>query len=167
MSSPLNALQLETTGKVADADEWVRLSSQSLEQCCQESLMERINVTSINEIHQHDRFAVLSHTLDEIFCYFNRAALETFEQSEPDVYQLHSKYSAPDFVREKRAQVVQQAVVDDLQVFSTAVRITAQSQRIFVLQNVLLWNVYDESGERLGQTALYDRESILPYEDES
>jgi hypothetical protein len=75
----------------------------------------------------------------------------------------HSRYSAPDGpARVSRQSDVQQAVNDDWKQMSSVVRQTKDGD-LFEMVNVILWNVYNDHGERVGQTAFYDRDLVRPH----
>ncbi|KAL3918472.1 MAG: hypothetical protein SGILL_004221, partial [Bacillariaceae sp.] len=77
--------------RVQDMDAWIQLSSDSLQQFTGKSLFDYMSgVTEPSQVHDHERYAVLSHGVqdDPIYCYFNKAAFLQFEFSEDEVYQL-------------------------------------------------------------------------------
>jgi hypothetical protein len=166
---PFNAIP---AGRVADVDDWIRLSSQSLENATGINLLDRMNLETVTQVHESERFAVLSHGTQEdpVYNYFNRGAVLTFLYAEDEIYQLPSRYSAPaGAVRSNRQGLMQNVKEQDVMVFPTAIRISKTGQQ-FQLQGVVLWNVYSSDGVRVGQTALFDRDLIqmLPVpEDES
>lgn len=157
----------EIPGRVQDPDNWIRLSSESLKRCTGTSLFERLGVSTPNEVHENDRYAVLSHGVqdDPIYHYFNRAAFGTFQFPEQVVYKTPSRYSAPSGPERDvtRAKQVDDAVQHDHTVIPEAIRQTYHGNLIRVC-NIVLWNVYDENGDRVGQTAIYDRSQVEPYE---
>ena len=72
-------------GRVKDIDEWIRLSSDSLEKATGNSLVDYMEgVDSLQQIHSNTRYAVLSHgnQTDPIYNYFNKGALQQFEWPE-------------------------------------------------------------------------------------
>ena len=156
-------------GRVDDVDEWVSWSSDSLERLSGESLLDKMEgVGSVAEVHGNERYAVLSHGIQEdpIYNYFNEGALQTFLWPPEEIYSVPSRYSAPSGnVRQERQQLMQNVVEQDLRVFPTAIRQNKLGKQ-FQLTNVLLWNVYNNDGDRVGQTALFDRNLIVPVEDE-
>lgn len=147
-------------GRVEDMDDWVRLSSESLYKFTGQSLLDVMDdVSSFDEIHSNERFAVLSHgnQTDPIYNYFNKAALNQFEWPESEIYSLPSRYSAPDGAlrsdREQMLKTVEQQ--EEVRIIPTAIRQTKSGTQ-FQLTNVTLWNVFDDSGVRVGQTAWFD-----------
>jgi MEKHLA domain len=157
----------EIPGRVEDQDHWIHLSSESLKRCTGTSLLERLGVSTPTEVHDHDRFAVLSHGVQEdpIYLYFNRAAFGTFQFPEQVAYKTPSRYSAPPGPERDvtRARQVDAAVQHDHTVIPEAIRQTHHGNLIRV-RNIILWNVYDENGDRVGQTAIYDRTLVEPYQ---
>jgi hypothetical protein len=150
-------------GRVSDMDEWIRWSNDSLQKLTGKSLLDRMDgVTSIQEVHSCSRYAVLSHGTqqDPIFKYFNDAAFLVFQFSEDEVYKLPSRYSAPGEVRDQRASLVKKVVSEQVKTIPEAIR-QMKSGRKIRLKDVLLWNVFDSGGTRVGQTAMFDRESIV------
>jgi hypothetical protein len=152
-------------GRVRDADRWVHLSSESLKNFTGKSLLERLEISSVSQVHDHEGFAVLSHGVqdDPVYNYFNRAALLTFRYPESVVYRTPSRYSAPDGEERnvKRAQEVREALHQDLKEIPDAVRQT-YSKDLIRIRDIVLWNVYDESGQRVGQTAVFNRTRVEP-----
>jgi len=151
-------------GRVEDIDEWLQLSSDSLEKFTGKSLLDVMEgVTTLDQIHSNTRYAVLSHgnQTDPIYNYFNKGALLQFQWPEHEIYSLPSRYSAPDgALRNDRAKMMK-TVEQQQQVrtIPTAIRQT-KSGKQFQLHDVMLWNVYDKDGIRVGQTAIFDRTLI-------
>ena len=149
-------------GKVDDVHQWLRYSSDSLQRFHGTTLLEELEVDNWDQVDQHERFAVLSHGTqdDPIYCYFNQAALATFQWPESEIYAIPSRYSAPDGEhRQVRQAQVADSVVEDFKVLPEVVR-QRKDGTTFSISNIYLWNVYDEDNQRVGQTALYDRNNI-------
>jgi hypothetical protein len=154
------------TGRVANVTEWLLFSSNSLQQYTGKTLLEHMTeVPSLEAAHENTRFAILSHGTQEdpIYNYFNRAAMETFQYEPEEIYQLPSRKSAPPDLRVDRAALIQASVERGFQVYTEAVRVTKHGQ-LFQINEGLLWNVYDNEGNRVGQTALFDRNKVVPLE---
>jgi MEKHLA domain len=151
-------------GRVGDIDEWVTWSNHSLLKLTGTSLLDRMEgIDSIHDVHSCSRYAVLSHGTqqDPIYNYFNQGALLTFQWPEDEVYQLPSRYSAPGGkLRDQRDILMERVVQEQAQTFPEAIRQTKTGQP-FRLTDVLLWNVFDTEGSRVGQTALFDRDLIV------
>jgi hypothetical protein len=151
--------------QVNDMDDWIRQSSESLQKLTGVSLLDRMEgVETLSQVHSNERYSVLSHDIedDPVYCYFNAGAFSAFEYPPEEIYKLPSRYSAPDGpVRSNRQALMETVVTEGVWTFPTAIRVT-KSGRQFQLQDVVLWNVYDNDGVRVGQTALFDRERVLP-----
>lgn len=149
-------------GRVEDIHEWVRLSCESLERFTGTSLLKVMNVDTMDAIHDNTRYAVLSHgnQTDPIYNYFNKAALLQFEYPEEEIYLLPSRYSAPPALRQDRDEKISSAVQQNVQFIPSAIR-QGKSGKQFELINVTLWNVYNERNERVGQSAVFDRNLIV------
>jgi len=93
---------------------------------------------------------------DPIFFYGNELALVCFELDFTSFTRLPSRYSAEPLLREEResllGRVHEHGFIDDY----AGVRISASGQRFRITQAVV-WNVFDESGERRGQAATFER----------
>lgn len=169
--SPLPAAKEGLSFGVEDPDKWIRLSSESLKQFTGESLLKRMGLpdsdsAELLDVHNNTRYAVLSHGTedDPIFCYFNRAAKESFRYyDDNEIYRIPSRLSAPaGEARNVRQSQVAASLHQDIREIRNAVRVSKMGE-LFVVQYIILWNVYDHSRKRVGQTALYDRELMGPY----
>jgi MEKHLA domain len=153
-------------GRVPDMDAWIQLSSDSLKKFTGKSLFDYMDgVTQPSQVHDNKRYAVLSHGTQEdpIYCYFNKAALEQFQWTEETIYSLPSRYSAPDGAhRSARQADIEQAIQQDVTELASVIRQTRHGE-LFEMIKVLLWNVYD-GDQRVGQTALYDRQLVRQVE---
>jgi hypothetical protein len=153
------------SAQVNDMDDWVRLSSESLQKLTGVSMLDRMEgVETVSQVHSNERYSVLAHDTedDPVYCYFNAGAFLTYEYPPQEIYELPSRYSAPDGpVRADRQALMQTVVKEGVWTFPTAIR-QSKSGHLFQLQDVILWNVYNNDGVRVGQTALFDRQRILP-----
>jgi hypothetical protein len=108
-------------------------------------------------------FALLSHNTnpDPLFNYANRLALDLFEFSWSEFIGMPSRFSAEPLIREERehllATVAAKGFIDNY----SGVRI-AKSGKRFLIQQAVVWNVYDPSGSYYGQAACFSQPSILP-----
>jgi hypothetical protein len=129
------------------------------------SLLDRMEgVETVSQVHSNESYSVLAHGIqdDPVYCYFNAGAFLTYGYPPEEIYELPSRYSAPDGpVRADRQVKMQTVVAEGVWTFPTAIR-QAKSGHQFQLQDVVLWNVYTDDGVRVGQTALFDRDRILP-----
>jgi len=106
-------------------------------------------------------FALLSHNtnLDPLFNYANRLALDLFEFSWSEFIGMPSRFSAEPLLREERerllATVAAKGFIDDY----SGVRI-AKSGKRFLIQQAVVWNVYDLSSNYYGQAACFSQPAI-------
>jgi MEKHLA domain len=175
------SVPLLLTGRVVDLDQWVLWSEQSLQlvNAGKKSILSMMGVSAddVTRIHADTRFALLSHGIqsDPVYNYFNKAALQQFLFSEPSVYSIPSRYSAPSgIVRSSREEILKASVGRSastsksenwLIVLPNAVR-QKRSGQLFRIPEVLLWNVYNDQGERVGQTAIFDTWTCKDISDE-
>jgi len=152
-------------GRVENVDEWLRFSSDSYKKFTGKALLEEtVGVDSLADLHVSEHYAVLSHGIqdDPIYNYFNKGALLTFEYPEEEIYKLPSRYSAPDGeIRKDRSGLIRASVEKGFTVYTSAVRRT-KTGKLFKINDGRLWNVYNTNGERVGQTAFFDRRKIPP-----
>lgn len=108
-------------------------------------------------------FALLSHNTDAdpLFNYANRTALELFEFSWSELIGLPSRYSVEADNQQKRQQLLDQVGERGYMEQYSGVRI-AKSGRRFFINNVVLWNVYDDQGTHHGLAACFDDWAFLP-----
>lgn len=163
----------ETTipeGRVANITQWLTWSDRSLNDKCEDGkggLFDRINailgkqtISTPQQIHESDRFAVLSHgnQSDPKYKYVNAAGFRVFRWPEEVYYQLPSRKSAPEgSARNERAKVIDNTVAGDITYIGEAVRVRYPNATV-TLRDAILWNVYDDDGYRVGQTVLFDAE---------
>lgn len=93
--------------------------------------------------------------VDPIFNYGNRVALELWEMDWQIFTQTPSRYTVKPMEQSEREHLLQQArekgFIDNYQ----GIRISSTGRR-FKIQNVVLWDVLDEAGDRVGQAATFD-----------
>jgi hypothetical protein len=101
---------------------------------------------------------------DPIFFYGNQLALSCFEMDFASFTRLPSRFSAEPLLREERdallARVRDHGFIDDY----AGVRVSATGKR-FRIEQATVWNLLDESGQRHGQAATFER--WLPLTDEA
>ncbi|MGD1922010.1 MAG: MEKHLA domain-containing protein [Pleurocapsa sp.] len=101
-------------------------------------------------------FVVVSHGIqaDPIFNYGNQAALKLWSISWDRLIQTPSRLSAEPANRATRSSMLEQAAtkgyIDNYQ----GVRITTTGKR-FLIDQAIIWNLTDESGEKCGQAATF------------
>lgn len=101
-------------------------------------------------------FVLVSHGTqpEPIFNYGNQTALQLWSLSWEEFIQTPSAASAEPVAREERAVMLQQAREQGYIENYTGVRISSQGKR-FLIKQVTLWNLTDESGQKCGQAATY------------
>lgn len=101
-------------------------------------------------------FVVVSHGVeaDPILNYGNRVALDLWEMDWSQFTRTPSRYTAEPVEQSKRDRLLQQ--VSDQGYISgyQGVRISSTSRR-FSIQDVVIWDVLDEQGQRCGQAATF------------
>ncbi|MDX2239318.1 MAG: MEKHLA domain-containing protein [Leptolyngbyaceae cyanobacterium bins.302] len=107
-------------------------------------------------------FVVVSHGIeaDPIFNYGNQVALDLWELGWHQFIQTPSRRTAEPTEQADRNVLLQQAKEQGLICNYQGVRISSTGKR-FRIQNVLLWDVLDETGNRCGQAATFDRWEML------
>lgn len=107
-------------------------------------------------------FVVASHGTEEdpILNYGNRTALELWELSWGQLTQTPSRLTAEPVNQAERERMLAQAAargfIDDYR----GVRISSTGRR-FLVEDVFVWNVVDEAGQKLGQAATFARWKFL------
>lgn len=148
-----------------DADQWVQWCSDSLQRFTGASLFQKLNLPEgdTQQLHANTRYLVLSHGTEEdpIYCYFNRAALDAFERDPQEISSLPSRYSAPPEGRTPRTALLEDTLQNQYQQLPPLIRVTKTGQ-LFRVPDVVLWNIYNDQGDLVGQTACADRTKIVP-----
>lgn len=108
-------------------------------------------------------FVVASHGLgdDPVFNYGNRAALQIWELSWEKLLRLPSRRTAEPEQREERQRLLSAVEQYGYVEGYSGVRVSATGRR-FRIEDVLVWNVIDDNGERCGQAAAYRRWTEMP-----
>ena len=161
-SRTIRSLKTTPVGRVEDVNEWIQWSSDSLAQAYNQSLLEMMMLDSIERVHSHKRYAVLSHGVqdDPIFCYSNTAARDAFQYTENELYQLPSRYSAPGGGdRQSRQKIMEDANNANFWIIPHGIR-QRKDGSLFEFRDVILWNVYNPQGVRVGQSAVYDQDKV-------
>ena len=126
-------------------------------------LLEAASAPSLAEQVFNANFALLSHNTDSdpLFNYANRTALELFELTWDELIGMPSRLSAEPSNREKReklmAEVSSKGYIDNY----SGVRI-AKSGKRFLIERVVVWNVYDNRQRYYGQAACFSDWTLLP-----
>ncbi len=107
-------------------------------------------------------YVLLAHngSEDPIFNYANQTALNLFEMSWEEITQLPSKYSAESDEREQRERFINEVTENGYSKDYSGIRISKTGKR-FEIKNVILWNVYDEENNRIGQAAMFNEYEYL------
>jgi hypothetical protein len=107
-------------------------------------------------------YVVVSHgtEVSPIFNYGNLTALQQWKITWEEFTRLPSKYSAPEISQDERNFLLQQAAEKGYIDNYEGVRIAADGS-LFKIKKVLLWNVMDDSGNKLGQAALFRNWELL------
>lgn len=108
-------------------------------------------------------FIVAAHNAesDPIFCYGNQAALDLWEIALPDFLQLPSRRTAQPDARPERQAMLQRGLAEGMIADYAGVRISTQG-KLFHIERAKIWNVLDESGERMGQAVMFRDWHYLP-----
>jgi hypothetical protein len=101
-------------------------------------------------------YILLAHNAsdDPVFNYGNKEALKLFEMTWEEFTSLHSKYSAEQDEREQRERFLAEVRKNGYADNYSGIRISKSGKR-FEIKNVLLWNVFDEDNNRIGQAAMF------------
>ena len=91
---------------------------------------------------------------DPIFCYGNHAALKLWEIDLPTLLTMPSRKSAEPVERTERSEMLTRGLEKGFIADYEGIRISATGKR-FLVRNATIWNVFDESGERIGQAATF------------
>ena len=103
-------------------------------------------------------FALVSHDTaeDPLFNFANRTALNLFEMSFSEFIALPSRKSAEPLHQEERSRLLSlvssQGFIKDY----CGIRISASGRRFYV-EDAVVWNLIDESGEYKGQAAAFSK----------
>jgi hypothetical protein len=101
-------------------------------------------------------FVVTSHgtEADPILNYGNQKALELWQMDWHQFTQTPSRYTAEPMQREERARLLEQARQHGFISNYQGIRISSTGQR-FRIQDVIVWDVLDETNTRCGQAATF------------
>jgi MEKHLA domain len=101
-------------------------------------------------------FVVVSHGMesDPIFNYGNRKALELWELSWDDFIQMPSRKSAEEVVWKDRERFLAEATNQGFSRNYSGIRISSTLKRFYV-EDLVLWNIFDENKQQCGQAAFY------------
>ena len=108
-------------------------------------------------------FAVVSHdtATDPIFNYGNLFALDLFEMTWEEFTALPSRLSAEPVHRDERARLLEEVSRKGFIDNYKGVRI-ARSGKRFMIENAVVWNLTDDSGDLAGQAATFSAWTEIP-----
>lgn len=101
-------------------------------------------------------FVVVSHgtEADPILNYGNRTALTLWEMDVPTLTSMPSRLTAEPMHRDERAQLMARAARDGFVDDYRGIRISSSGKR-FLIEQAIVWNLMDESDQRVGQAATF------------
>lgn len=113
-------------------------------------------------------FVVVSHGIepDPVLNYGNRIALDLWEVEWEEFSRTPSRLTAEPVNREERARMLAQAQAQGFIDNYRGVRISRTGRR-FLVEDALVWNVVDATGQKQGQAATFSRWTFLPSSDRS
>eukprot|EP00980_Cylindrotheca_fusiformis_P010429 scaffold2315_cov113-Cylindrotheca_fusiformis.AAC.22 len=159
-------------GCIQNLDNHIRLLSESLKKSSGTDMFQWINgesdemsVTSASQVDSNTRFGVLSHGTqpDPIYNYGNRASLELFEYSLEELCRTPSRFSTVPELMGDRSKLIEEIESKGFGYIDDAIRVSAKG-KLFLISKILVWTVFDDDNHRIGLAAIYDRNSVKPYE---
>lgn len=101
-------------------------------------------------------FVVVSHgtQTDPILNYGNRTALGLWEMEIPSLLQTPSRLTAEPMHRDERARLLERTTRDGYVDDYRGIRIASTGRR-FRIEQAIVWNLVDDSGQRVGQAATF------------
>lgn len=107
------------------------------------------------KLYEHPS-VLLSHGTesDPIFCYGNLSAQSLFEMDWNTLTQLPSRHSAEQPNREERGRLLREVTERGYIKNYSGIRIASTGRR-FMIEQALVWNLYDERGRYQGQAATF------------
>ncbi len=109
-------------------------------------------------------FAIVSHGIetDPIFNFGNKIALELFNYNWEDFTATPSRKSAESMERAARAALLKMVSTQGFIDNYSGVRISSDGCR-FLIENALIWNLFDENGCYCGQAAAFNNWTMLKF----
>jgi hypothetical protein len=142
---------------------WSQILLESYEKLLKQPLMERKGDPSEQaKALFFAPFVVVSHGTesDPILNYGNQIALDLWEMSWEDLTQTPSRLTAEPINRQERERLLdrarQQGFVDNYR----GIRIS-KTQKRFLIENAIVWNLTSDRGEPCGQAATFSDWSFL------
>lgn len=120
------------------------------------------NHQSLAEALFYAPFVVVSHNTeaDPVFNYANLKALQLFEFDWDEFTALPSRLSAEPAHQSERAKLLADVAKKGFSNGYTGVRVTKSGAR-FLIQNAVVWNLFDKTGTYAGQAARFDEWQFL------
>ncbi|WP_422136300.1 MEKHLA domain-containing protein [Endozoicomonas sp. ALD040] len=113
------------------------------------------------KLYEHSS-VLLSHGTqsDPIFCYGNLSAQSLFEMDWNILTQMPSRHSAGQPNREERARLLKEVSERGYIKNYSGIRVSSTGRR-FLIEQALVWNLYDEEDEYRGQAAAFSDWTFL------
>ena len=107
-------------------------------------------------------FALVSHSTEDnpVFNYANRVALALFEMTWQEFIQLPSKLSAEQPNREERTRLLASVDAKGYIENYSGIRVSKTGRR-FMINQAVVWNLYDDHDQYYGQAALFSNWDYL------
>lgn len=107
-------------------------------------------------------FVVVSHGMqdDPILNYGNATALKLWKISIPDLLKTPSRMTAEPVHRDERQRLLERTTRDGFVDDYRGVRIATTGHR-FLIERATVWNLVNETGERVGQAATFSEWTFL------
>ena len=102
-------------------------------------------------------FVVVSHGLEDtaIFNFGNEMALDLFELDWKSFIKMPSKESVEIINQVEREKLIQQVAKDGFLDNYSGIRLSSSDRR-FLIQGAIIWNIIDDSGAYYGQAAMFE-----------
>jgi len=139
--------------------QWSQWLLDSYRQWIGRELMDRVGALAFQSHALFDLPAVVvSHGMepDPILNYGNRTALELWGMAWEQLVKTPSRLTAEPVERAEREAMLEQARVRGYVESYRGVRISGTGRR-FLVDNALIWNVVNSSGQQIGQAATFSR----------
>lgn len=108
-------------------------------------------------------FGLVSHgaEADPVFNYANHTALQLFGMTWEAFTRMPSRLSAGPVEREARARLLERVSRDGFIDDYAGIRVAADGRR-FMIEQAMVWDLQDDSGQPYGQAAWIPRWHVLP-----
>jgi hypothetical protein len=136
---------------------WMQIVTANYRQLLGKNLVDSVDTPEqLSKALFYAPFVLVSHgtQANPIFNYGNQTALQLWSLSWDEFIKTPSAVSAEPIAREERAMMLQQAKEQGYIENYQGVRISSKGKR-FLIKQVTLWNLTDESGQKCGQAATY------------